>query len=245
MKSSSTDWLKEIGPKWHDAALVPRPSRIDGTGLFAARDFRAGEIIIRWGGVLVRYEDYDEGRHVARATTAYDDQHYLTSLVGSPPTDDEFINHSCDANTYLLDEVTVATRRGIAKDEEVTTDFAQWADQDYTYTDNCACGAHSCRRLVTGRDWKIAEVQQRYGLHFLPFINEKILRLSMVWKWRQGDGPDGVMAHAFSSVLGSVSVCGSVNMDDGLWYKKSDIFPLSKICSSCQRGLNVSRSGSN
>jgi uncharacterized protein len=41
----------------------------------------------------------------------------------------------------------------------------------------CHCGAASCRGVVTGNDWQLAELQERYRGHFSPFINARIAAL--------------------------------------------------------------------
>jgi hypothetical protein len=38
----------------------------------------------------------------------------------------------------------------------------------------CECGASVCRGFITGDDYKLKELQNRYGEHFMPFILKKI-----------------------------------------------------------------------
>jgi hypothetical protein len=38
----------------------------------------------------------------------------------------------------------------------------------------CSCGTPSCRRLITGGDWKIPELQERYAGFFSSYITRKI-----------------------------------------------------------------------
>ena len=163
-----------IFPTWSHPALYSKDSSINGTGLFTAQALKEGEKVIVWGGVLVPYELYDESKHKARATTAYDETYCLTLPIGAPDSVDEFINHACDPNTWMADERTVVARRDIQAHSEITTDFALWCDEDYLYTEACGCGAALCRGRVTGRDWRIPELQQRYRAHFQPFINRRM-----------------------------------------------------------------------
>lgn len=37
-----------------------------------------------------------------------------------------FINHSCDPNVWMLDEVTLAARRKVQQGDELTGDYAMW-----------------------------------------------------------------------------------------------------------------------
>jgi hypothetical protein len=39
---------------------------------------------------------------------------------------------------------------------------------------DCQCGAHNCRKHVTGNDWQIRELQDRYAGYFAPHIQRRI-----------------------------------------------------------------------
>lgn len=88
----------------------------------------------------------------------------------------QFGNHSCDANLWMQDEVTLVARRDIAPGEEVTVDYATYtADKPWRMA--CRCGASLCRVIVTQDDWRLPDVQERYAGHFSPFLNARIARL--------------------------------------------------------------------
>jgi uncharacterized protein len=79
-----------------------------------------------------------------------------------------------DANLWLQDEVTIVARRVIAQAEELTLDYALTTVEPYWQLDQpCHCGTAACRYIVTGNDWQLPDVQQRYQGHFAPFIQEQ------------------------------------------------------------------------
>ena len=81
------------------------------------------------------------------------------------------MNHSCDPNVWMLDQVTLVTRREIEPGGELTADYALWeADEGWVGRWECRCGASRCRGRVTGQDWRSRELQERYRGHFSPFI---------------------------------------------------------------------------
>lgn len=85
------------------------------------------------------------------------------------------LNHCCDSNLWMIDEVTLAARRDIAAGEELTVDYALVTVQpDWVLDQPCHCGSPVCRHTITGNDWKLPDVQQRYYPHFSPFINARI-----------------------------------------------------------------------
>lgn len=171
---------KYLSHTWVDSRLRTGQSRIDGTGIFAAKDIRSGELLMIWGGVVISQQEYTERMDQYRYSTLVqiDDDRYL-GLRADDLSDsmDEYLNHSCDPNSWLMDEVTVAARRDIRAGEEVTMDSALWnADDGEEYSENgeCKCGSALCRKIITPYDWKRPELQQRYAGHFSPFIARRI-----------------------------------------------------------------------
>jgi hypothetical protein len=87
------------------------------------------------------------------------------------------MNHSCDGNVWMDDEVTLTARRDIKAKEELTADYALWLNRsDYTMKDGCRCGSPLCRHVITGLDWQKPGIRQRYRSHFSPFINALIIK---------------------------------------------------------------------
>ena len=76
-------------------------------------------------------------------------------------------NHSCNPNCGLRGEITFVAIRDIAADEELTIDYAFVDNEDYSFT--CTCGEKCCRSVVTGRDWKRKEIQEKYLPYFAAY----------------------------------------------------------------------------
>jgi hypothetical protein len=90
----------------------------------------------------------------------------------------DFINHSCNPNVWMKDEVTLVARRGIVVGEELTIDYAMIeGTEEWVGPWECRCGSELCRGRYTGNDWRQKELQERYRNHFSPFICERIRRL--------------------------------------------------------------------
>ena len=83
------------------------------------------------------------------------------------------LNHSCEPNLWMADEVTFVARKDIEAGEELTVDYALFTAQP-GWAMTCRCGSSLCRKRVTGNDWKLADLQDRYRGHFSPFINVRI-----------------------------------------------------------------------
>jgi SET domain-containing protein len=162
---------------WYDPRVEIRPSLIQGGGMFARSLIQAGEIVAIMGGAVMTEDEF----HAYIATTPrfnasqIGENLHLVDLIQTPEAVDGSINHSCDSNLWLQDEVTVVARRAIAAGEELTLDYALiTVSPDWQLDRPCQCGTSACRHTITGNDWQLPEVQQRYQGHFAPFINERI-----------------------------------------------------------------------
>jgi len=82
-------------------------------------------------------------------------------------------NHSCDPTLWHVDGYTLAARRDIDAGEEVTVDYAtQTAESAFAMA--CRCGSRLCRGRVTGDDWRRADLQDRYGDHWVPALLRRV-----------------------------------------------------------------------
>lgn len=170
---------------WVHPRMELRPSPIDGSSVFATAPIRQGETVFVWGGILATWDDYMAERISARSCAAVDEDLYLGKFPALGDMLDDFANHSCDPNLWLVDSVTLAARRDIPRDEEVTFDYATFYDIDeLVISDACQCGSPLCRKVVTGADWRLPALQERYDGHFVPFLarrsrfltNERLVR---------------------------------------------------------------------
>jgi hypothetical protein len=168
--------------EWIDQRIEIRESAIAGRGMFALAPIAAGETVIVWGGWECTSEDVAAGRVAPRSTVYIGEDWFLGAHVGEYDREQtdrgDFINHACDPNVWLADENTLVARRDIAAGEELTMDYALFeGDEDDVKPWECRCGSPLCRHQVTGRDWRLPELQERYRGHFSPFINRRVRSL--------------------------------------------------------------------
>jgi len=84
-------------------------------------------------------------------------------------------NHSCNPNSGLSGQITLIAIREIERDEEVCFDYAMSDSSDYDEFE-CHCGQPNCRKKITGRDWKLPELQGRYRDYFSPYLQRRIIK---------------------------------------------------------------------
>lgn len=149
-----------------------RDNGINGRGIFAKEFIKKGEIVfIKGGHILTREEIFSSG--VINSYFPISDEYFL----GAKNKEEEnlvklFENHSCNPNCGLRGEITFVAMRNIEKDEELTTDYAFIDNEDYKF--ECTCGSKNCRKIITGYDWKIKELQDKYYDYFAQYLKEKI-----------------------------------------------------------------------
>lgn len=165
-------YLKE---PWLNSRLDICSSPPGGKGAFACEPIEEGEIVTIWGAEAFTEEELKEGKAQDRAVMLTDNGQYIAYMPDDPNAPDHFLNHSCDPNVWMADEVTLRAQRKIDKGEELTADYAMW-ERDETWQSKwkCQCGKPQCRGAITGKDWRLPELQKRYGDHFLPEINKRI-----------------------------------------------------------------------
>ncbi len=122
--------------------VIVSNSVIHGRGLFAARDFEAGEKILSWAECAEILSD-----QAARDLPTHE-QKFLSYINGQNILFKEparFINHSCNPNLHGKDGFDVAIR-SIKKGEELSADYV--LEQVPGLNIICNCGAEKCRRQL-------------------------------------------------------------------------------------------------
>lgn len=162
---------------WVDPRIEVKPSRLGGMGMFATTHIKEGETVVIWGGALFTEAEIAAGKAKPGSVAAVDEGVYLAGTADKIGDLSDYMNHSCDPNVWMSDAVTLVARRDIAAGEELTADYALWeADEEWIVPWECNCGAPDCRKRITGKDWRLKTLQERYKGHFSPFINRRIER---------------------------------------------------------------------
>ena len=137
--------------------VTVRRSRIQGKGVFAARDLREGERVLEYTGALISDSEADalcDDESMRRHHTflfAVDDELVIDGAMGG--NEARFINHSCDPNCESIiagRRVYIHALRRIPQGEELLYDYWYVTDETYTMDDlrriyPCRCRAPNCR----------------------------------------------------------------------------------------------------
>lgn len=171
---------KYLPQTWNDPRIEIKKSPISGSGMFAREPIERGEIVCLVGGMVMTDAEFEafQASHSTYNAIQIDENLHLVERPEITQTLDGSMNHSCDSNAWMDDEATLVARRDIAAGEEITVDYALFTTQaNWTLDNSCHCGSPFCRHVITGNDWELKEVQERYPHHFSPFINRRIEKL--------------------------------------------------------------------
>lgn len=153
-----------------------RESPLAGKGLFAKAHINKGELVIDFTegpGTYMSTEDadklYEEGNDYILQVG---DDSFFVATSEEELEDVDFINHSCDPSLGVNGSLKFVAIRDIEPGEEITFDYAMTESSDYSM--ECNCGSTKCREVVTGDDWKMEELQDRYDGYFSDYLQKKI-----------------------------------------------------------------------
>lgn len=161
---------------WIHPALTLGVSEIDGQGVFATAPLEKSVPIIKWGGEIFTKEDVSLGRGRQHTLVGITEDLLLGNLKEQPPGLDDYMNHSCEPNVGMVDEITIITMRAIQAGEELVADYAIWLnDETYVMKRSCACKSQNCRKTIRGSDWRLPRVASKNNGYFSPFIARRIM----------------------------------------------------------------------
>ena len=119
--------------------IIVKKSKINEKGVFAARDFRKGEVVLKWDPKILEESEIENLKDSQK--------HYLYEVgknkyfLMQPP--EKFVNHSCEANTQVKNSCDIAIR-DIKKGEEITSDYGKGGSVSFV----CRCGSKNCRGVI-------------------------------------------------------------------------------------------------
>ncbi|XP_076146903.1 histone-lysine N-methyltransferase 2C [Alosa pseudoharengus] len=154
---SKSSQYRRMKAEWKSNVYLAR-SRIQGLGLYAARDLEKYTMVIEYIGTLIRnevanrkekmYEDQNRGVYMFRI----DSEHVIDATITGGPA--RYINHSCAPNciaeVVTLErghKIIISSNRRIQRGEELCYDY-KFDLEDDQHKIPCHCGAVNCRKWM-------------------------------------------------------------------------------------------------
>tara|TARA_B110001452_G_scaffold5754_1_gene5392 strand:+ start:58 stop:522 length:465 start_codon:yes stop_codon:yes gene_type:complete len=143
-----------------------KKSNIDNRGIYAAKNIKAGKIIIYYKGKIITKKETEKN-------PKYDNDKaiYLFNLNSRYDLDGDFeyndarlINHTCNPNCEVAGKglkLWIFALRDIKKGEELSYDYGFGFDENYKDF-VCKCGAQNCCGYIVreGSRWRIKKAKK-------------------------------------------------------------------------------------
>ena len=130
-----------------------------GTGVFTKLQIPANVPIIEFTGDIIPKDKLD-----------LDPLQFLQvgsdRFIGPSGATDDYINHSCNPNCFVHivgNRAMLYSAYVIIKGAELTFDYSTSStDTMDTWKMNCKCGAHRCRKIISGYQYLSEDVKKEY-----------------------------------------------------------------------------------
>jgi len=136
-------------------------------GMFAAKPYKIGDVILKFSGEILLYDMCDE--HSMRITEDFSLQYE------SSGSSECFINHSCDPNCFIsffTGIPNLVAIKDIKKDEELFYDYNTTNLRIEGFY--CKCGSAKCKRQIKGYDFLTPADQKEINRYLSPYIRSII-----------------------------------------------------------------------
>jgi len=152
--------------------VIVKPSPVHGLGVFAARDFKAGEVIFDTSELRLVTDEHPmcDGEEEWHCDWLADGRQILL------PEPARYINHSCDPTAWKQYRNVVrrcATAfRNICAGDEITHDYRIDGYGDVVW--ECNCRSERCRKIVHSDFFQLPLELQ---IEYLPYLSELYKRV--------------------------------------------------------------------
>ena len=144
-----------------------KKSNIDKRGLYASKNIKSGEKVIKYVGKLITKKETKENPKFDNSKAIY-----LFNLNNRYDLDGDFvynvarlINHSCNPNCEVESKglkLWISSIRDIKKNEELSYDYGFSFDENYKEFP-CKCGSNNCCGYIIreGSRWRIKDKRKK------------------------------------------------------------------------------------
>lgn len=139
-----------------------------GSGVFADEFILKGDVVLNFERNFINFS--------TNKTLRINDRLYQLST--NPKLPENFINHSCEPNTYIdFEELALIALKDIPINKEITYNYftSDWDNEDVF---ECSCSSIICKKKISG--FKYLSIQQKNEIKdFLsPFLKKKLIKES-------------------------------------------------------------------
>lgn len=166
---------------WVNPKIKVDKSKNLGRGTFVTEPIKKGELVIVQGGQMIGSDAFHTDAYMPiwyHAFQVEQDVYVCPFDLNKDTFDGVFnVNHSCNPTCGFKGQVTMVSLRDLKPGDEITFDYAmtdvESPGEDWEAMD-CLCGSPDCRKKITGNDWKLPELQEKYKGYFSTYVEDLI-----------------------------------------------------------------------
>lgn len=144
---------------------------INNKGLFAKTTIKKGEVLWKLNQSekqLTKTERDNLPKDEQNIAFQYFDK-YIVVHDGS-----QFMNHSCDPNTWWTADDELSASQDINIGDEITYDYSTADIGNWTASWQCNCDSIDCRKIISGKDILNKELSNKYSGHLPTWVKDYI-----------------------------------------------------------------------
>lgn len=167
------DFHKIFNHRWISPKAKSFNSPIHQLGVKATDNIKKGEIIGVLGGVIVPISKIEKiWKKLGHVGVQLDENFYICPTSREELKETGVFNHSCNPNAGFKNSIVLISIKNIKKGEEIVFDYAYCEAHFEPF--ECMCKSPNCRKIIKPTDWKIKEIQEKYGEYYSPYLKSKI-----------------------------------------------------------------------
>ena len=161
--------------RWISNKAESFKSPIQGFGVRETKPIKKDEIVMVIGGIIIPRKDIYKYREImGHIGIQVHDDFWIVPSDKKEAEETGIPNHSCNPNVGFDGSICYIAMRDIQQGEEILLDYAFMETEFQSF--ECNCGSTNCRRVIKPADWKIPEIQKKFGNYFSPYLKTKILK---------------------------------------------------------------------
>ncbi|MFA5127452.1 MAG: SET domain-containing protein-lysine N-methyltransferase [Patescibacteria group bacterium] len=151
--------------------VIVKKSPIAGKGIFAAQNFKIGEVVFVLHGPIIKYPtvpDWRNGQNwlnIAKFTWKIPDHDNVWN----------YINHSCRPNSLLTGGTKVVAIRPISNGDEVVIDYS-CTEAVAAWKMKCHCRQKNCRGVIRSIQYLPKNLFEKYKNYIPLFLKKEYLQ---------------------------------------------------------------------
>lgn len=147
----------------------------NGVGIFSKVLIPKDTVVIEFGGHILKSEDLPDN-------IIPENDYYLQigqdKFIGPSGTHDDYINHSCVSNCFVIivgNRALLMSMQQIMPNIQITFDYSLTSTED-NWKMECKCGSYDCRKIISSYRLLDEETRKKYeDMNIVPkYVKESV-----------------------------------------------------------------------